>query len=116
MTPLFSSCCGCSHPAMKAAKQCKHAMTLANEGRHEEAIAMLRHAMRSLRGTQLPMMYAKVFNSLGLVHAQQKQFIQARRCFQSSLRLVERHVGRDNWLHARIAGNYAQVSPGDSGA
>lgn len=86
MTPLFSPCSGCSHPAIKAARQC-------------------RTAMGGLRRAGMPMMKAKILNSLALVYAQQNRHLQARRCLSSSLRIVAGHVGTDNWLYARIAAN-----------
>ena len=41
MTPLFSPCTWCSHPAITAAWQCKAAMAMANDG----LIAQLRDKM-----------------------------------------------------------------------
>ena len=105
MKPLFSSCCSCSHPAIKAAKQCKAAMELANAARPTEAEALLKQAMTGLRRAGLPMMKAKLLNSRGLVYAQQNETLKARRCLSSSLRLIAGHVGTDNWLYARIAAN-----------
>ena len=64
MTPLFSPCSGCSHPAIKAAKQCKTAMALANDGRAGEAEALLNTAMGGLRRAGMPLMKAKILNSL----------------------------------------------------
>lgn len=104
MTPLFT-CKGCGHPAIKAAKKCKTAMELANANQHKEATAMLRTALSDLRQSPLPLMQAKIFNSLGIVYAQQNRAILAKRCFNVSLRIVEKHVGTNNWLHSRITGN-----------
>jgi hypothetical protein len=103
MTPLFNPCTGCSHPAIKAAKQCKAAMELANDGQAAAAEALLKTAMQGLRRAGLPMMRAKILNSLGLVHAQQGKHHQAGRCLSASLRIISGHVGTDNWLYARIA-------------
>lgn len=105
MTPLFSPCTRCSHPAITAARQCKAAMAMANDGRPREAQDMLKTAMGNLRQANLPMMKAKLLNSLGLVFAQQNKTLQARRCLTSSLRIVAGQVGTDNWLYARIAAN-----------
>jgi len=105
MTPLFSSCTQCSHPAIKAAKQCKTAMALANASKSDAAEALLRTAMGGLRQARLPMMQAKILNSLGLVYAQQNNHHKAKRCLSLSLRIIAKHVGMDNWLYARIAGN-----------
>ncbi|GAB6110850.1 tetratricopeptide repeat protein [Desulfomicrobium salsuginis] len=105
MTPLFSTCTGCSHPAIKAARQCKAAMALANDGRTGEAETLLKTAMGGLRRAGMPMMKAKILNSLALVYAQQGMHLRARRCLSSSLRIVASRVGTDNWLYARIASN-----------
>ena len=105
MTPLFPPCGKCSHPAIKAAKQCKQAMILANSSQPEQAEALLRQALGVLRQSNLPMVRDKVLNSLGLVYAQQDRRQKAHSCFSMSLRLVERHVGLDNWLYNRIAEN-----------
>lgn len=105
MTPLSSPCSGCSHPAIKAARQCKTAMAMANDGRTGEAETLLKAAMGGLRRAGMPMMKAKILNSLALVYAQQNRHLQARRCLSSSLRIVAGHVGTDNWLYARIAAN-----------
>ena len=110
MTPLFNTCGKCAHPAIKAAKQCKKAMELANASKPGEAEAMLRNAMGGLRQSKLPMMRAKILNSLGLVYAQQSNNDKARRCLSLSLRIIEQHVGMDNWLYARIAGNRERLS------
>lgn len=105
MIPLFPTRTACSHPAIKAARQCKAAMELANAARPAEAEALLKSALNGLRRTDLPMMKAKILNSLGLVYAQQNQPRKARRCLTSSLRIVAGQVGADNWLYARIAAN-----------
>lgn len=105
MTPLFSSCGKCGHPAIKAAQQCKRAMDLANASQTEQAEILLRQALGGLRRANLPMVQAKILNSLGLVYAQQERRQKAVSCFSLSMRLVERHVGPDNWLYARIAEN-----------
>ena len=105
MIPLIPQRTACSHPAIKAAKQCKAAMELANDARPAEAETLLKNALNGLRRTELPMMKAKILNSLGLVYAQQNQELKARRCLNSSLRIVAGHVGTDNWLYARIAAN-----------
>lgn len=106
MTPLFSPCSSrCGHPAIKAARQCRAAMDLANAGKAGEAETLLKAAMGGLRRAGMPMMKAKILNSLGIVYAQQNRPIQARRCLSSSLRIVAGHVGTDNWLYARIAAN-----------
>lgn len=109
MIPLFLSCPGCGHPAIKAAKQCRKAMELANARRTAEAEALLRTALGSLRQNKLPMMQAKILNSLGLVYAQQNNHQRARRCLTQSLRITARHVGMDNWLYRRIAGNLERL-------
>jgi Tfp pilus assembly protein PilF len=80
-------------------------MAMANDGRPREAQDMLKTAMGSLRQANLPMMKAKLLNSLGLVFAQQNKTLQARRCLTSSMRIVAGQVGTDNWLYARIAAN-----------
>ena len=105
MTPLFPPRTRCGHPAIKAARQCKEAMELANADRPDAAKQLLRSALGSLRQAGLPMMRAKIMNSLGLVYAQQCEHRKARRCLSLSLRIVAGHVGVDNWLYARIAGN-----------
>jgi len=110
MTPLFSPCTKCSHPAIKAAKQCKAAMQMANDSAPQEAETLLRNAMRDLRQADLPMMRAKILNSLGLVYALQNDPRKARRCLSLSLGIVGRCVGRDNWLYARIAGNLERLA------
>ena len=105
MTPLFSPCSSCGHPAIKAARQCKRAMELANASQPDAAEELLRSALSGLRQADLPMMRAKIMNSLGLVYTQQNEHRKARRCLSLSLRIVAGHVGVDNWLYARIAGN-----------
>lgn len=104
MTPL-SPRATCAHPAIKAARQCKAAMALANNGQPSAAEALLKTAMRGLRRAGLPMMRAKILNSMGLVHAQQGKNLKAGRCLSASLRIIAGHVGTDNWLYARIAVN-----------
>lgn len=109
MTPLFS-CSVCKHPAILAAKQCKKAMELSNAQQHQAAEALLRQAMRGLLRAPLPLMRAKLLNSLGLIYAQQNQPRRAERCFSASLTLIDRHVGRDNWLYSRISNNAANLT------
>jgi hypothetical protein len=92
MTPILSTCGKCVHPAIKAAKQCRKAMELANASKPGEIEAMLRTAMDGLRQSKLPMMRAKILNSLGLVYAQQSNHDKARCCLSLSLRIIERHV------------------------
>jgi RES domain-containing protein len=110
MTPLFNPCTKCSHPAIKAAKQCKTAMILANDGQPTAAEAMLKSAMHGLRRADLPMMKAKILNSLGLVHALQGRHHHADRCLGASLRIISAHIGTDNWLYARIAASREQLN------
>ena len=105
MTPLFPTPTRCGHPAIKAARQCKTAMELANADRPDAAEQLLRSALGGLRQAGLPMMRAKIMNSLGLVYAQRNEHRRARRCLSVSLRIVAGHIGVDNWLYARIAGN-----------
>jgi hypothetical protein len=80
-------------------------MELANAGRPAEAEALLRAAMKSLRRANMPMMRAKILNSLGLVFAQHGKPLKARRCLCTSLRTIAGHIGTNNWLYARIAAN-----------
>jgi tetratricopeptide (TPR) repeat protein len=108
MTPLFPPKCG--HPAIKAAKQCKKAMELSNMRQYDRAEALLRNALGGLRRAPLPMVKAKILNSLGLVYAQQQRADKAERCFKISLRIVDKHIGRCNWLYERIADNLTRLS------
>lgn len=110
MTPLFAPRTCCSHPAIKAAKLCRKAMELANANHPEYAEWLLRNALGGLRQQDLPMMKAKLLNSLGLVFAQQNNQARARRCMALSLRIVADHVGTKNWLYARIKGNHDSLS------
>lgn len=108
MTPLFPPKCG--HPAIKAARQCKKAMELSNVRQHDRAEALLRSALGGLRQAPLPMVKAKILNSLGLVYAQQQRADKAKRCLGISLRIVDKHIGSSNWLYERIADNLANLS------
>lgn len=105
MTPLFPMPRRCAHPAIKAAKQCRTAMDLANAGQIRAAETLLRAAMTGLRGTDMPMMQAKILNSLGLVYLQRERPETARRCLARALTLIERKIGRDNWLYKSVCGN-----------
>lgn len=109
MTPLFTQRTKCAHPAIKAARQCRTAMELANDGQPAKALAVLKTAMHGLRRAGQPMMKAKILNSLGLVHALQGKHHQAGRCLSASLRIISAHIGADNWLYARIAASRDQL-------
>jgi Flp pilus assembly protein TadD len=80
-------------------------MALFNDGKSAEAETLLKEAMRALRNAKLPMMQAKILNSLGLIYAQRNETPKARRCMSSSLRIIAGHVGTDNWLYSRITAN-----------
>lgn len=99
----------CSHPAIKAARQCKKAMELSNMRQHDRAEALLMNALGGLRRMPLPMVKAKILNSLALVYAQQQRNDRARRCLGISLRIVGKHIGHGNWLYERIADNLANL-------
>lgn len=76
---------------------------------HDRAEALLRNALGGLRQAPLPMMKAKILNSLGLVYAQQQRVEKAKRCFGISLRIVNKQIGQKNWLYARITDNLASL-------
>ncbi len=111
MQPLFSKSCSkqCAHPAIQAAKLCKKAMGLANEQHLGAAEKELKTALLTLRKAELPMMKAKILNSLGILYMQQKEMGRATRCFNRSLTIVAKQIGTENWFYGKIAENRQQA-------
>ena len=105
MIPRSPKCPACSHPAIRAARKCKMAMALFNDGKTAEAETLLEEAIRDVRGTGLPMMQAKLLNSLGMVYSRQNRTRKAERALAASLRIIAGRIGTENRLYERVAAN-----------
>jgi hypothetical protein len=76
-----------------------------NDGKTAEAEALLKQALKDVREANLPMMQAKLLNSLGLVYSGQNQNRKAASALTASLRIIAGRLGTTNRLYDRVAAN-----------
>ncbi len=88
----------------------REGMKACNEGRLDEAVVLLRRAVDQARSMGAATYEAKLRNNLGLVFCVSGQPREAESHLRLALAQVERRVGRDNTLYARIERNLEAVA------